>query len=115
LQELTEEQLVKTQIAVGGHSELPLDGLRERYLSPGIRIPVPEDCRPPVGILFGQSLGPFFLVRCNLTPDGPSPNGASSRVVQNVRILLFISGMWAIWIVKTAFPTHESIINKQNN
>jgi tagatose-6-phosphate ketose/aldose isomerase len=86
LQELTQKRLVKTQIAVGGHSELPLDGLAERYLSPDIRTPVPDDCRPPVDILFGQLLGLFFSLRWNLTPDGPSPNGVISRVVQNVRI-----------------------------
>lgn len=86
LQELMQKRLVKTQIAVGGHSDLPLDGFAERYLSPDIRTAVPDDCRPPVDVLFGQLLGLFFSLRCNLTPDQPSPNGAISRVVQNVRI-----------------------------
>jgi tagatose-6-phosphate ketose/aldose isomerase len=86
LQELTRKRLVKTQIAVGGHSELPLDGLAERYLSPDIRTPVPDDCRPPVDVLFGQLLGLFFSLRCNLMPDRPSADGVISRVVQNVRI-----------------------------
>jgi D-galactosamine 6-phosphate deaminase/isomerase len=86
LQELKRKRLVQTQIAVGGHSELPLDGLAERYLSPEIRIPVPDDCRPPVDVMFGQLLGLFFSLRCGLTPDHPSPNGAIHRVVQNVKI-----------------------------
>jgi tagatose-6-phosphate ketose/aldose isomerase len=86
LQELTRKRLVKTQIAVGGYSELPLDGFAERYLSPDVRTPVPDDCRPPVDVLFGQLLGLFFSLHCNLTPDDPSPNGAISRVVQNLRI-----------------------------
>ncbi|MFZ0773983.1 MAG: tagatose-6-phosphate ketose isomerase [Candidatus Sulfotelmatobacter sp.] len=86
LQELMRKRLVKTQIAVGGHSELPLDGFVERYLSPEIRTAVPDDCRPPVDVLFGQLLGLFFSLRCNLTPDRPSPDGVISRVVQNVRI-----------------------------
>ena len=86
LQELAKKQLAKTRIAVGGHSELSLDGLAERYLSPEIRTPVPDDCRPPVDILFGQLLGLFFSLRWNLTPDRPSPNGAISRVVQDVMI-----------------------------
>ncbi len=86
LQELTRKQLAKTRIAVGGHSELSLDGLAERYLSPAIRTPVPDDCRPPVDILFGQLLGLFFSLRWNLTPDRPSPNGAINRVVQDVMI-----------------------------
>jgi D-galactosamine 6-phosphate deaminase/isomerase len=86
LQELTRKRLVQTQIAVGGHSEMPLDGLAERYLSPEIRQPVPDDCRPPVDVMFGQLLGLFFSLRWNLTPDRPSPNGAITRVVQNVTI-----------------------------
>jgi tagatose-6-phosphate ketose/aldose isomerase len=86
LQELKRKRLVKTQIAVGGHSELPLDGFADRYLSPDIRTAVPDDCRPPVDVMFGQLLGLFFSLRCNLMPDRPSPDGVISRVVQNVRI-----------------------------
>jgi len=85
LQELKKKRLVKTQIAVGGHSGLPLDGLADRYLSPDIRTAVPDDCRPPVDVLFGQLLGLFFSLRCNLMPDHPSPDGVISRVVQNVK------------------------------
>jgi len=86
LQELRKKQVVKTQIAVAGYSQFPLDGLADRYLSPAIRIPVPDDCRPPVDVIFGQLLGLFFSVRCKLTPDRPSPNGVISRVVQDVKI-----------------------------
>jgi tagatose-6-phosphate ketose/aldose isomerase len=86
LQELTRKRLVQTQIAVAGNSELPLDGLVDRYLSPQIHQPVPDDCRPPVDVMFGQLLGLFFSLRWNLTPDRPSPNGAITRVVQNVKI-----------------------------
>ena len=86
LQEVTRKRLVKTLIAVGGHAGLPLDGLAERYLSPDIPTPVPDDCRPPVDVLFGQLLGLFFSLRSNLTPDDPSPTGAISRVVHNVKI-----------------------------
>ncbi|MFZ0901701.1 MAG: tagatose-6-phosphate ketose isomerase [Candidatus Sulfotelmatobacter sp.] len=86
LQELKRKRLVKTQIAVGGHSRPPLDGFAERHLSPDIRTAVPDDCRPPVDVLFGQLLGLFFSLRCNLMPDRPSPDGVISRVVQNVRI-----------------------------
>jgi len=86
LQELTRKRLVKTQIAVGGYSGLPMNGFAERYLSPDILTPVPDDCRPPVDVLFGQLLGLFFSLRCNLMPDRPSPDGVISRVVQDVRI-----------------------------
>jgi tagatose-6-phosphate ketose/aldose isomerase len=86
LQELTRKGVVRTQIVVGGHSELELDGFADRYLSPDIRTAVPDDCRPPVDILFGQLLGLFFSLRCQLMPDRPSPAGVISRVVQNVKI-----------------------------
>jgi tagatose-6-phosphate ketose/aldose isomerase len=86
LQELMRKRLVKTQIAVGGHSELPLDGFADRYLSSNLRAAVPDDCRPPVDVLFGQLLGLFLSLRCNLMPDRPSPDGVISRVVQNVTI-----------------------------
>jgi tagatose-6-phosphate ketose/aldose isomerase len=86
LQELTRKRLVKTQIAVGGYSGLPVNGFAERYLSPDISTPVPDDCRPSVDVLFGQLLGLFFSLRCKLMPDRPSPDGVISRVVQDVRI-----------------------------
>src|SRR5271168_194920 len=86
LHEIAKKQLVKTQIAVGGHSETSLDGIADRYLSPDIHTAVPDDCRPPVDILFGQLLGLFFSLRWNLRPDQPSPTGAISRVVENVKI-----------------------------
>ncbi|MGA8491365.1 MAG: tagatose-6-phosphate ketose isomerase [Terriglobales bacterium] len=86
LHEVAKKQLVKTRIAVGGHSEMPLDGLAERYLVPDIHTAVPDDCRPPVDVMFGQLLGLFFSLRWNLTPDHPSPSGVISRVVENVKI-----------------------------
>jgi tagatose-6-phosphate ketose/aldose isomerase len=86
LRELMRKRLVKTQIAVVGHSDLPLDGFAERYVSSNLRSAVPDDCRPPVDVLFGQLLGLFFSLRCNLKPDRPSPDGVISRVVQNVSI-----------------------------
>lgn len=86
LQDLIRKRVVKTQIAIGGRSELPLDGFAERYIAPDLRTAVPDDCRPPVDVLFGQLLGLFLSLRCNLMPDQPSPSGVISRVVQNVRI-----------------------------
>jgi tagatose-6-phosphate ketose/aldose isomerase len=86
LQETMKKGLVKTQIAVGGQSGYSLDGFAERYLAPSVKTAVPDDCRPPVDVMFGQLLGLFFSLRCNLTPDRPSPGGVINRVVQNVKI-----------------------------
>jgi tagatose-6-phosphate ketose/aldose isomerase len=49
-------------------------------------IGVADDYRPPLDVIFGQLLGLFFSLRHGLKPDCPSPNGAISRVVQNVKI-----------------------------
>ena len=86
LQELMRKRLVKTQFAIGGYSDLPMDSFADECLFPDIRTAVPDDCRPPIDILFGQLLGLFFSLRCNGTPDSPSPGGVISRVVQNVKI-----------------------------
>jgi tagatose-6-phosphate ketose/aldose isomerase len=86
LRELSSKQLLQTQVVVGGHPEFAPDRLAGKYLSPLVREPVPDDCRPPVDVLFGQLIGLFVSLRCNLTPDQPSPNGAISRVVQDVKI-----------------------------
>jgi tagatose-6-phosphate ketose/aldose isomerase len=86
LSELARKQVVKTRIAVLGHSKLSLDGLADRCIWPEIRTAVPDDCRPPLDVMFGQLLGLFFSLSCNLLPDRPSPNGTISRVVENVRI-----------------------------
>jgi tagatose-6-phosphate ketose/aldose isomerase len=37
-------------------------------------------------VIFGQLLGLFASIHYGLKPDIPSPNGAISRVVQNVDI-----------------------------
>jgi tagatose-6-phosphate ketose/aldose isomerase len=86
LRELSDKQLVQTQVIVGARPESALDGLGGKYLSPLVRESVPDDCRPPMDVIFGQLLGLFFSLRCGLTPDQPSPNGAISRVVQDVKI-----------------------------
>jgi tagatose-6-phosphate ketose/aldose isomerase len=91
LRELSDKQLVQTQVIVGARPESASDSLAGKYLLPLVpepvpREPVPDDCRPPLDVIFGQLLGLFFSLRCGLTPDQPSPNGAISRVVQDVKI-----------------------------
>ena len=77
---------MKNQVVVGGHSKLPMDGFADRYLAPDIRIAVPDECRPPVDVIFGQLLGLFCSLHSQLTPDRPSPGGVISRVVEGVRV-----------------------------
>ncbi len=86
LREIAKKRLVKNQVVVGGHSKLPMDGFADRYLAPDIRIAVPDECRPPVDVIFGQLLGLFCSLHSQLTPDRPSPGGVISRVVEGVRV-----------------------------
>ncbi len=48
--------------------------------------PVPDALRPPLDVIFGQLLGLFCSMEAGLKPDTPSPTGAISRVVSNVKI-----------------------------
>ena len=86
LDEIGNKRLVKTRVVVAG-SEVPgIASLAEHHLSPAGAFTVADDYRPAVDVIFGQVLGLFFSLRSNLRPDCPSPNGAISRVVQNVSI-----------------------------
>lgn len=86
LEEIGKKHLVRTRVIVTG-GELPgRDSLAEQYLMPGVAGVIEDEYRPALDVIFGQLLGLFFSLRWNLQPDCPSPSGAISRVVQNVRI-----------------------------
>ncbi|MFZ0758552.1 MAG: tagatose-6-phosphate ketose isomerase, partial [Candidatus Sulfotelmatobacter sp.] len=77
---------VRSRIVVAG-GEIPArDSFAEHYLTLNARSAIGDDYLPAVDVIFGQLLGLFFSLRWNLRPDHPSPNGAISRVVQNVSI-----------------------------
>lgn len=85
LREIGSKELVRTRVAVATEP----DGLRadaEFLLTPGTQDAIPDLYRPVLDVIFGQLLGLFASIRCGLKPDVPSPNGAISRVVQNVGI-----------------------------
>jgi D-galactosamine 6-phosphate deaminase/isomerase len=86
LEEIGKKRLVRTRVVVTSGSNLDSGSLAERLLDPGIGVSIPDEYRPPVDVLFGQLLGLFFSIQSNLKPDCPSPNGAISRVVQNVYV-----------------------------
>jgi tagatose-6-phosphate ketose/aldose isomerase len=85
LNEIGKKRLVGCRVVVGG-SEIGRDSLAEHYLESSAMSGVADDYRPAVDVIFGQLLGLFGSLRWNLRPDFPSPNGAISRVVQNVNI-----------------------------
>ena len=86
LEEIGSKRLVATRVAVAGSGTPGMSSLAEHNLAPAVPSPVADDYRAPVDVIFGQVLGLFFSLRSNLRPDCPSPNGAISRVVQNVSI-----------------------------
>lgn len=91
LEEIGKKRLVGSRIVVaggeiGGLGIPGVDHLAEHYLKPSTPNPIADEYRPAVDVIFGQLLGLFFSLRWKLRPDCPSPNGAISRVVQNVSI-----------------------------
>ena len=86
LEEIGEKRLVTTRVVIAGSATQGLNSLAEQILSPAGTYTVADDYRAPVDVIFGQVLGLFLSLRSNLRPDCPSPNGAISRVVQNVSI-----------------------------
>jgi tagatose-6-phosphate ketose/aldose isomerase len=86
LDELGKKRLVRSRIVVSGGEISSRDSFAEHYLTSTAPSPIADDYRPALDVMFGQLLGLFFSLRWNLQPDCPSPNGAISRVVQNVSI-----------------------------
>jgi tagatose-6-phosphate ketose/aldose isomerase len=86
LEEIENKRLVRSRVVVAGSRNSTIDSLCEHYLAPATPFAVADDYRPPMDVIFGQLLGLFFSLRWSLRPDCPSPNGAISRVVQNVVI-----------------------------
>jgi tagatose-6-phosphate ketose/aldose isomerase len=86
LEEIGNKRLVTTRVVVGGGVVSAMNFLAEHILAPAGPLDIADDYRAPVDVIFGQVLGLFFSLRWKLRPDCPSPNGAISRVVQNIGI-----------------------------
>jgi tagatose-6-phosphate ketose/aldose isomerase len=86
LEQIGNKRLVRTRVIVAREWSRQLGALAEHVVTPGTTFTVADDYRPPVDAIFGQLLGLFFSLRWGLKPDCPSPNGAISRVVQEVSI-----------------------------
>jgi tagatose-6-phosphate ketose/aldose isomerase len=86
LQEIGNKRLVRNRVVTAASADSTLSPFAEHYLAPSVPFSAVDDYRAPLDVIFGQLLGLFFSLRWNLRPDCPSPNGAISRVVQNVSI-----------------------------
>jgi tagatose-6-phosphate ketose/aldose isomerase len=85
LREIGSKELVRTRVAVATDPH-HLRADAEYVLTPAGLDAVPDLYRPVLDVIFGQLLGLFASLHVGLKPDVPSPNGAISRVVQNVGI-----------------------------
>jgi len=86
LKEIGSKHLVRGRVAVAVDSDASLSKAADYVLTPEKSAEIPDIYRPILDVIFGQLLGLFFSLRNGLQPDAPSPNGAISRVVQNVGI-----------------------------
>jgi tagatose-6-phosphate ketose/aldose isomerase len=85
LREIGSKHLARTRVAVATDAD-QLSSEADFVLTPEIDTVIPDLYRPVLDVLFGQLLGLFASIQVGLKPDVPSPNGAISRVVQNVGI-----------------------------
>jgi tagatose-6-phosphate ketose/aldose isomerase len=86
LREIGRKNLVRRRVAVAAAAPEALRGEAEYVLAPAAGEAIPDSCRPALDVIFAQLLGLFSSMQFGLKPDHPSPNGAISRVVQNVGI-----------------------------
>ena len=86
LEEIGSKCLVRRRVVVSASSNSGLDGNAGHVLAHTPPLTIADNYRSPLDVILGQLLGLFLSVRYGLKPDCPSPNGAISRVVQNVRI-----------------------------
>jgi tagatose-6-phosphate ketose/aldose isomerase len=86
LEEIGKKRLVRSRMVIAGSELSPRHLFAEHYLTLAAPGAIADDYRPVVDVIFGQLLGLFFSLQWDLRPDCPSPNGAISRVVQNVSI-----------------------------
>jgi tagatose-6-phosphate ketose/aldose isomerase len=86
LREIGRKKLVRRRVAVATSAPDALHGEAEYVLAPAAAEAIPDSFRPVLDVIFAQLLGLFSSLHVGLKPDLPSPNGAISRVVQNVEI-----------------------------
>lgn len=86
LREIGRKALVRVRVAVAASDADAVRGEVEYVLAPRSTGDLPDLCRPVLDVIFAQLLGLFSSMHYGLKPDLPSPNGAISRVVENVGI-----------------------------
>ena len=86
LREIRNKKLAEVIVAVAPRRTSELSSLADHLISLDAPSTFADEYRPPVDVMFAQLLGLFSSLHAGLQPDHPSPNGAISRVVSQVRI-----------------------------
>jgi tagatose-6-phosphate ketose/aldose isomerase len=86
LREIRDKSLVRTCVAVATTGVAALERKADYIVATERGPGITDLYRPVLDVIFGQLLGLFSSLHFGLKPDSPSPNGAISRVVQNVEI-----------------------------
>jgi tagatose-6-phosphate ketose/aldose isomerase len=87
LEEIQDKQLAQATLAI-----LPVNGAADsKKPSKGVvvlpmELKLADVYRPPIDVFVGQLFGLFASMKLGLKPDAPSPRGAISRVVSQVKI-----------------------------
>lgn len=88
LEEIGNKHLVRSRVAIAAAPDTSLQQAAEYVLTSDEDLGIPDLYRSVIDVIFGQLLGLFSSLHYGLKPDSPSPNGAISRVVENVGIYL---------------------------
>ena len=86
LNEISEKKLGPVQIAVSPTGNLSRLSANQYCLPLHLPEYFPDDCCAMIDVTFGQLLALFLSIRNGIHPDTPSPSGAISRVVSEVRV-----------------------------
>ena len=84
--EIREKDLGKKTVLIVPRGDDCPSNVADVVVPLGIKDKVPDDCRPPLDVIFGQLLGLFSSIQFGLKPDTPSPDGVISRVVGQIKI-----------------------------
>ena len=86
LREIDRKRLGRVRAVVTADETEDVAALADYCLSLECRTDCPDEYRPALDVMLGQSLGLFASMSCGLKPDQPSPNGAITRVVSPIKL-----------------------------
>lgn len=86
LKQIKEEKLARTTLAVVPHANESATQYADHVFDLGLSDAVSEDYLTLIGVIFGQCLGAYSSLRCDLRPDQPSDHGPVQRVISGISV-----------------------------